>query len=971
MHLLEEVFEVHSWQLFAGLQGLDLRLTNLRVVKKCLLLSLLILGGCSGDSSEVTPGVTSLPAPPTQARTLSGRVFLGGTAAADVRLQALDGRELGRVQAPGNGPFLLRNQSLPADFRVVALVGGAEFRQEVRGYRGGNLYVAPNVPTTLASALGGSLPEAETTVRRGLNIPAGMDLAYGIEESVQSPFSHLSFWHAAGRAGGWDSYREQLLQRLRAGQATEFRLQRRDLTTPATGLEPGLQGVVEGIRREVAASKELLLPASARETVRSLNFGLTTIPTTGDVLYSAGLSCATGMVGNWLSEGFTAAANALGWNCGTAGQLNEIITTLNTLQTEIGQIQLDITQSQFQQAVSSLQQSSIDPITVATQNIQNAVLSFPNNNGVFTANLPNVPATPSSTVQTMLNSVQSFNDQVELVDIQSALTGANGGTNLVLLGQNVTVTPYGIDQPSRFFAMPFRFNTLLNTCSQACYKYAFYQLEALNLLAEYSHNSADPSVGVLTGLNSMMPAYNSLKLQRQQLPLPLPSDQLIVDLEFGVMWYCGVNPPATFAAAADVADSYVLQAQLADGTVATYDDWRLPTYTELLALQYRGAYNPVRSSAVPTDSSGPAVPDFGQTTAGLVALGFQNVANAFNAANSEGSRNPGSDGDVWFQTWNANTNEPVSGYFFKLNEDGDYVGAATDTEAACYLLCRTLGTPVMNPYFQTNPSISNSNPTVSTAPPSVLPSPMVGQPLLPAEYLHYGSVFSLTAPTAANAPVTRPSPFPAAPAGALQLTCGATGQIQLGGTFVVGSGSNVSLTVQTGILTSPSPASTTLADGTPNGLGRLIAFVPQLYDATSSVVWNAPGLDGLLVFNGGTSVGVVAQCVGQTTSTCVTSPATPITIPSPLAGTVEAIAISPRNQIYSASNTSATYACTGFDSRDLVQSLAGSVTWSISPAGPTVSGGVVTLPPGTAAGNYTLTATLGNLTDSVLFQVNP
>lgn len=944
------------------------------LVLLCLLLSLASVGCAGGDSASVSAPST-LPAPPLQG-TVVGRLFLGRDVPASVTVQALDGSLLGQARARQGGCFAVRNAALPADFRVVARLEGStqDFVQEVRGYRGGNLYVAPNVPTTLASlylkASGGSLEEAEARVRRGLSLPLQTSLAYGVEETPRSSFSHLAFFRAAGLAGGWEPFSAEMVRRLQTGAVSSFVLTRAEVSRPLTGLEPGLQARMERVRTWLQAylvfsdGVDLGLPRRSRGSsivARGL-FG------------DAGLSIATGMIGNWLTVGFTAAANAMGWNTGTAAQLQEIQQTLDLIQNEITALNVSVSQLALGTDEQTLQENAINPILVATQSIQEAL------DQVGTSqSLPNVPFTPTGEVADMLGQVGNYTTNVNLADIQDAMLGS-GSTNLILTAQNLTVPIYGLDQPASLQGFPYRCNNLLAAATQTYSLYEGYQLEALNLLAEFAHNSPDPAGAVNTNLDTLINATLSLKAQRQQQPIPLPSDSVILDLEYGVMWYNGVYSPATYDVALSVADSFVLQGTLVDGSSITYDDWRLPTSAEIQALQNRGAYNPLKQGdpdgTVPT-ASDDAYPDFGQVTSGLPQLGFVGVANAFNAANEVGSNNPGNDGDVWFQYWEQGDGDTFLAplyYFFSLNQTRNNMRTASATEEAPFLLCRTVSQPLMNPLAQ---YIDVEGDTITVTPSdqpgsAPLPSPVVGTPLVPAEYIHYGTVSAVGAPTAGPAVAARPSPYPGVPAGALQLSSQVTGTLTMGGTFSQGAqGTIVNQTVAS-LTQVGSPTSTTTAAGTPSDLARLISFIPQQSSA-NAIIWNSEGLDGLVILRQGSSLGVAAGFGSLSSVGTVSGNLTP--------GTVSALGISPRNQQYLTFPTSPIlYYCTGFCSNMTVLSLGNNVTWSLAPGnlglsvGPTGQNsaqilGRPTLQPSPTLQTFTLIASLNGLSDQTQFQV--
>ena len=165
--------------------------------------------------------------------------------------------------------------------------------------------------------------------------------------------------------------------------------------------------------------------------------------------------------------------------------------------------------------------------------------------------------------------------------------------------------------------------------------------------------------------------------------------------------------PDTYDNAKSITQTKTEQVVLPDSSMVTYDDWRLPTFGEYQALQARGTYNPTYSQTDDLDRDGQSqslngiddpddnvpvhtnepYPDTGQSTAGLPALGFQDVAKALNA--SDGSS--GSNGDLWMTYIELQYQVFTFDYYeFRLNYLNDNIEKASGiNDKKCYMACRT------------------------------------------------------------------------------------------------------------------------------------------------------------------------------------------------------------------------------------------------------------------------------------------
>lgn len=459
----------------------------------------------------------------------------------------------------------------------------------------------------------------------------------------------------------------------------------------------------------------------------------------------------------------------------------------------------------------------------------------------------------------------------------------------------------------------------------------------------------------------------NLKLQRGQLPFYGSSWGTLVDMQNGIMWWEDMHNADTFDHAKSAADSYTLQVVLVDGSVTTYDDWRLPTYGECLALQDRGKYCPSKDSSVPVNSHD-SYPDTGQSTAGLPALGFQDVATALKSAPNDN----GSNGDLWMSYYILEDGKLTlnGSWEFRLNHGStntSYENRSSDTNA--YVLCRgfgpkTLVTAVDGGYFP--------------------PDGTLGRNLTSGEVVQYGLPTNLAlnlvpAPATISYPDGQdPSQTDTfvPPAGSRQAEAEVTWQVHLGGSFTMGYGSTKSFS-NSSYSTSATVITQDLGTGHPNMVRELISWTSS--NSNNLRVLNAPYVSGIVIPLASGNTNVVA--------TLMTAPVASTTVSiTPPAKTLESLQISPRNQIYGVTPAqpavgSFPYYCTGFYSDGTMETLALDVQWTV-PANAAnaqivanASGVALEMnQPGQATPvpyNVTISVAYGGKTDSTTIQIVP
>lgn len=185
-------------------------------------------------------------------------------------------------------------------------------------------------------------------------------------------------------------------------------------------------------------------------------------------------------------------------------------------------------------------------------------------------------------------------------------------------------------------------------------------------------------------------------MQRSQLPQPLPSDRVLVDLENGLMWYTEIAPARTFASAAAFATNFKL-----DGSNGVkYSDWRLPTQNELQSLQARGRFCGVRVPNVPVNSEDTT---WGQTVSGLAGLGFQEAQRLEPYA------------DVWcrdkWPIYRSGRLHQTYQYVYRLNRKPPEAGltnlALRSQDKHPFVMVRSIGTNLHPPLHpEVNPALA-------------------------------------------------------------------------------------------------------------------------------------------------------------------------------------------------------------------------------------------------------------------------
>ncbi len=557
-----------------------------------LLFLTLLLAGCGNSASSLNQPLGAPPGP--QGEVIFGRLFPGlEVAGADIVVEDLQGAVLARGVSDESGSFQISHSNFPEQVRVKADLAGFEppMQSVVDFDRQSATYVLINLPSTLVSLYLQAHPEEDLAeVKRKLarlfGVSESTDLTFLRERSPFAPFSHLAFLSDAASNGGFAILVEQTLSNLESGVQGDpeaYRVSATDLSADLSTLEPTL---VELARK---------VQADAADGIGSIVGGF--IKGVGE-----------GIVEDLAVEGLTWLAEALGLNFGPS--LSEIQEELGQILDALHELSSQMDQTAYQQAVGDINNHAIIPIEALQELLSDQVQ---------VANLTDQPFTPSSGVTDLLDKLGQFQAVTALLTIQNYMLGADGQINIQDMALKIKlVDELAVDQPPRFMGMPIRNNDLLQEVLQPFHLYEGYQALACHYLAEAAHVSPNPIQDMLAGYEEIAKAAASIKTQRQLRPQPLPSDDVMVDLEHGLMWYREVQPATDYRSA----QRFAAALKVTGDNGVVYEDWRLPNFQEALTLQTRGRLSHGDDPSVPVNSR-TGYGDYGKATAGLPSLGFE------------------------------------------------------------------------------------------------------------------------------------------------------------------------------------------------------------------------------------------------------------------------------------------------------------------------------------------------------------
>lgn len=909
---------------------------------RCLVVfAALLLVGCGSDTNEfiATGGAVN----PSTPRLLYGKFNLGGAIsnAAVILTDASGNTILGQTTTDATGAFSFSGANWPPDLRVRATLGdGLDFYTEVRGFTGTGRQTTVNVPTTLVSLYarknGVSVAQADTAVHNYLAIPMTNSLE-GVEESFRSPFSHLAFFVVAAQRGGWTAFSSEALNLIdqTAAPTTKgalrgrFRLKPSLLQASLNGLERGrvrpksslLQASLIGLEPELATS---IPPYTVNDgttgtdyspyqymamTLEGLPDDQFTIfepvppPSTstqavrGKLMTDIESALTSVGVNQVLGDSWTHIADAYHLNYGTAdmlqnieNQLDEVIADISHLEQQIDQVALSVLFGNLNGDVADIND------IVAALVAPNPSTDLANPNTVLLA--------PNEDVEALEQAFKGFAIDTSLTAIQQQLNGTYLQTTV---NDTIYNTTFGIQDISGYGNTPFLSQGIQTEILTAFNYYAQAQQSACNAIAENAHIvSEDPVDAMIDALNTIQGAVAPLKDQRGQLPWAVRSNNLIIDKQAGLTWCATLQAPTTYDNAANnIAPTFQVDA----GNGLIYTGWRLPTTEETRFLQDRARLvaTSKRDPSIPNDGSTSSYGNYGYTTQGLPALGFDPVTcQAY--LNSDGdiltsyyskSGESGSGNGSWSLQKRYSEMNHQNSDFNQTYKNGNYP----------FFLVRSIGpTPLLVPDFTEDKN-------------QYLP-PLTGQELGPEEFPMLGHVTGISGVRQVN--------------GFMGATL--TYSLNVGGSFSMGTGNDTSYDL-------PSASYSQTVDSYSGGDYNFSApydlqEVIDYQSADDSIV--SIGVTGQALWH---VTSTAPQTVGVTAtvrSTNGTQYSATGTVDSPTAKQLVSVQIFPRNvlmQSDTGKNMGAeqTFYLVGFYNDNTIADLTSSATWSIDSSAPQLS----------------------------------
>lgn len=921
------------------------------------------LYGCGANSSDQFVFTSTAPT----VSTVRGQFFLGTPVGdAQVALQDASGQTVGAGTTRNDGTFLL-STSVPtiSNLTVVARPKGSDalFFSEIRP---NSKFTYVNVPTTLAhlvrQADGGSIEQADARVRVALGIPANTPLAAYVSETTALSFSHLAFFRAADNAGGWRAFSEPFVQQLSnqgSSRTGPFRLNKTMVAVPFRNLEPGLLELAESAR-----VRTVVFESSSTGGAGSFLLSLT--KKVGEGAFE---TIVSGPIGDFVAEEvWTWIGSQFGFNWGTTEKLNEIIEELGEVLNELDLIQSELVTAALDQRIQNLQ-SDVGDIKTVTQ----ALSSIPN-----TTDITNQPQTPSGEATAVLNQLAAVNLTNEMGAIHQALSGPDNSFDAY---RAFIVEKLGLDAPSRFAELPWRSYTLNGQLNDFLGYYQGYQTLALNAELEGAHSSPTGSTGqgatnpnLAEEINGLIPTVREVlanqKLQGQQMVPTFPTDQVIIDLENGLMWYRYGQNAETWSSALAKADQFEVYPDPENNPDLVYRDWRLPTYAECQTLQRRGAFSQDKDQTLPSSDSKKDGIDYGLCVQGLPALGF--VIPTKSDPNDPTRQVPDIQphGGIWVDMYargafNREEGEvyEAASVEFRLNDiDKDNEYKAPENGKGYenpFFIVRSIGKPLL-------PWLTDYN---GSAPAWSLVSPIHSIPELPPELAKYQAITAAEAPYLGVPTSLQLKQGPSVNS----LIASVTYAVYVGGEYTLGSGE----TTKTESVPAPEPAQFEIERNqaavfsAPRDTAEALipAEVSNLTGEEGSVFWHP-------TFTPATpSVSFVAKLLGYSNNSYPESIEASLTVSNsdPAPRTLNSFLVMPQNILNSdKSLPNYQFRCTGFFNDRSIDDLTNSATWSVSgaPAGVSItSAGILELPDSfsTSEDQVTFTVTATFVSGGVTF----
>ena len=606
--------------------------------------------GVSGTGSNLTgaSGVVSGEVE-GQRTTIFGKAkLLGPVVGASVQFVDTAGNPLPVTPLTTTGAGLYTSSAaLPSSFRVEVTSPPLTLRREVRNFPGDGSMINVNAVTHLVSLYleshpGLSLETAEDRVRTFLQIPAAVDLGTGLDAETGF-FSHYRYLQAADASGGFEAYCQSLIAKIDLGQQQPFILE-----------ESG--GVLSGLTANVL----------------------------GDLVanpISGGLNTAFGWV-----------ASLAGFNIG-GPTLTDISNQLTGISTQLTQLQKQITQETLTTQYTTDQaalEGNVSLIDTISAEVSSTATAFAGQS----ASPDPISEPPDSQLITDLQASNWTSLGNLILDY---LLGRNSApNNMVQLYTAIVMARVGAD--NLYQGYPLRSNALLAQQQSQLQYYLTVMQQVFNLIAETSHLSTRDPVSLNFTPNAMpinqarstiLSMIADCRRALQQLPDPLPSDQVLIDMENGATWYLSLIPKTGYSSAG----------QYPKDVITGPYGYKYPSFGQVQGPAFRVAtqtqLNGLRQRLQEINPSSPVQ--------ALIQLGFQGL---------DASKN---DLVVWMDSpdW-SDTSDPPSAYHpeaytFKFS-DGSTNKINTSKDSTNYAYLMTLPFPGAAENDPTNPLLGSGLP---------------------------------------------------------------------------------------------------------------------------------------------------------------------------------------------------------------------------------------------------------------------
>jgi len=472
------------------------------------------LAGCG--SSATTVGGAGAPAGFSQAATTeyAGQVELqNGEQAVSLRLTADDPLDA-EIPIHNEGGFTIEEgANLPSRFWLTVTTSSGLRMERLVDRQTSGSYLWINGASHLISRYARAHPElsleqAEARVRQALELKP-TDPLYGLSDSPDSPFAQGEFQRLLATNPG---LADQFVQAVDAGRAFPIR------TRP---LNP------------------FLLNLSAQ------GFGTFLLEQTGVLIFNK-------TVGAGVDFGLGKLFEALGVNIGSSGHFAQVQDELAHIDSELQDLINQQNVDFVSQEISDLK-LVLDPQLLKVQEIEQAMQTATNSTvqSIPANSPPNLGPRPlSKDLDDCRNDLVAFQTQSTYLSLKNALTNTTLADNLLsLAAQLQSLKGYNISQPpAQYNYYPLRNDKKTLLLIQNFQTYEAWALLLGVVTSNYAGlavlpstppaaNYGAPATALRTAHQQVLDLVNVVHTAAQAIPGEVHSDEVLIDLPRGKMWY--------------------------------------------------------------------------------------------------------------------------------------------------------------------------------------------------------------------------------------------------------------------------------------------------------------------------------------------------------------------------------------------------------------------------------------------------